>query len=48
MGQLGQGQEGRQDSGWALCAVDGKVIMNKELLVMLGGCHMQWEVGESK
>lgn len=29
VGQLGQGQEGRQDSGWALCAVDGKVIMNK-------------------
>lgn len=61
VGQLGQGQEGRRDSGWvlhavegrrdsgwALRAVEGRAIMSKELLVMLGGCHMQWEGGESK
>lgn len=48
VGQLGQGQEGRPDSGWALRAVEGRAIMSKELLVMLGGCHMQWEGRGSK
>lgn len=34
--------------GWAPCAVEGNARMRKGLLVMLGGCHMQWEAGESK